>query len=213
MISLELSMVQHNQAESARLAAAMDEFISRGGQVSQVAGPIPAPRPYGYRAAPAPVDSPDRKPLPPRRSKKETMQRLRIVPDIEEAQAKAPAPKAPPADLDRVRELAKTMSQRDVAELTGISRKQLYTMARAYGFEFQPAANGGVANLVHNQSDPVEDAKNVERIKAMRDIGVSQRQAAAHMGIGRTYLRKLLVDFSIDYPAPARNSPAKRVAS
>lgn len=204
MISLELSMVQHNQAESARLAAAMDEFISRGGQVSQVAGPIPAPRPYGYRAAPAPVDSPDRKPLPARRSKKETMQSLRIAPDIEEAQAKVVTQKRPPADLDRVRELAKTMSQRDVAGLTGISRKQLYSMARAYGFEFQAAANGGVANLVHNQSDPVEDAKNVERIKAMRDIGVSRSQAARHMGISTCYLRRLIRDYAIDYPVTKR---------
>jgi transposase len=212
-VSLELSSIQHNQAESARLAAAMDEFLSRGGKVSEVAGPIPAPRPYGYRAAPAPVGSPDRKPLPPRRSKKETMQRLRIVPDIEEAKAKAQTPKAPPADLDRVRELAKTMSQREVAEHTGIHRKQLYSMARAYGFEFQKSAHGGAANLVHNQIDPIKDAKNAERIKAMRDIGVSQRQAAAHMGIGRTYFRKLLVDFRIYYPAPARNAPAKTVAS
>jgi hypothetical protein len=204
MISLELSMVQHNQAESARIAAAMEEFISRGGQVSQVAGPIPAPRPYGYRAAPTPVGSPDRKPLPPRRSKKETMQRLRIAPDIEEAQAKTEKPKAPPADLDRVRELAKTMSQRDVAGLTGISRKQLYSMARAYGFEFQPAANGGVANLVHNQSDPAEDAKNVERITALRDIGASRYQAARHMGISTCYLRRLIRDHDIDYPVTKR---------
>lgn len=132
------------------------------------------------------------------------MQRLRIVPDIEEAQAKAPAPKAPPADLDRVRELAKKMSQSDVAGLTGISRKQLYTMAPAYGFEFQPAANGGVANLVHNQSDPVEDAKNVERIKAMRDIGVSRSQAARHMGISTCYMRRLIRDNDIDYPVTKR---------
>src|SRR5438094_7323174 len=117
MISLELSMVQHNKAESARLAAAMEEFLSTGGQVSHVAGPIPAPRPYSYRTAPAPIESAGRKPLPPRRSKKETMQRLRIVPDIEEAQARAQAPKAPPENLDRVRKLAKTMSQQDVAEI------------------------------------------------------------------------------------------------
>ncbi|SDJ40147.1 hypothetical protein [Pseudomonas abietaniphila] len=204
MISLELSMVRHNQPKSAELAAAMDEYLRRGGQVSEVAGPIPAPRPYGYRTAPAPISSPDRKPLPPRRSKKETMHRLRIVPDIEEAQAKPVKTKAPPADLDRVRELAKTLSQGEVAELTGISRKQLYTMARAYGFEFQPAANGGAANLVHNQSDPAEDAKNVERIEAMRDIGVSRSQAARHMGISTCYLRRLIRDNDIDYPVTKR---------
>jgi hypothetical protein len=200
MISLELSMVQKNQAESARLAAAMAEFISGGGQVSHVASPAPAPRPYGYRTAPAPIASPDRKPLPPRRRKKETMQRLRIVPDIEEAQAKAQAPKAPPADLVRVRELAKTMSQQDVAEITGIHRKQLYNMAHAHGFEFQPATSGGAANLAHNQKDPARDAKNVERIKAFRDIGANRAQTARRMGISTCYLRRLILDYAIDFP-------------
>jgi predicted DNA-binding protein (UPF0251 family) len=204
MISLELSMVRHNQPKSAELAAAMDEYLRRGGQVSEVAGPIPAPRPYGYRTAPTPVESPDRKPLPPRRSKKESMQHLRIVPDIEEAQANPVKLKTPPADLDRVRDLAKTLSQGEVAELTGISRKQLYTMARAYGFEFQRAANGGAANLVHNQSDPVKDARNVERTKALRDIGVSQRKATQHMGISSRYFRRLVRDYKIEYPAAKR---------
>ncbi|WP_282372257.1 hypothetical protein [Pseudomonas sp. PS02290] len=200
MISLELSMVQKNQAESARLAAAMDEFISTGGQVSHVATPPPAPRPYGHRTAPAPFASPDRKPLPPRRSKKETMQRLRIAPDIEEAQAKAQTPKAPPAQLDRVRELAKTMSQGDVAEVTGIHRKQLYNMAHAYGFEFQPAAIGGAANLPKNQKDLARDAKNVERIKAFKEVGLNRAQTARRMDISTCYLRRLILDYAIDFP-------------
>ena len=200
MISLELSLVQRNRAESTRLAVAMDEFISSGGQVSHVASPAPAPRPYGYRTAPAPIASPDRKPLPPRRSKKDTMQRLRITPDIQEAQSKARATKAPPADLDRVRELAKTMSQGDVAEVTGIHRKQLYNMAHAYGFKFQPSASGGAANLPNNQKDPARDARNVERIKAFRDLGVNRAQAARRMGISTCYLRRLIVDYAIDFP-------------
>lgn len=196
MISLELSMVQKNQAESARLAAAMDEFIRTGGQVSHVATPPPAPRPYGYRTAPAPIASPDRKPLAPRRSKKETMQRLRIAPDIEEAQA----PKAPPTALDRVRELAKTMSQGEVAEATGIHRKQLYNMAHGYGFEFQPSANGGAATLPNNQKDLARDARNVERIKAFKEVGVNRAQTARRMGISTCYLRRLILDYGIDFP-------------
>lgn len=128
------------------------------------------------------------------------MQRLRIVPDIEEARAKPVKTKSPPADLDRVRELAKTLSQGEVAELTGISRKQLYTMAHAYGFEFQPAANGGAANLANNQKDLARDAKNVERIKAFRDLGVNRAQAARRMGISTCYLRRLILDHAINFP-------------
>jgi len=212
MISLELSMIQHNQAESARLAAAMDEFISRGGQVSQVAGPIPAPRPYGYRAAPAPVESPNRKPLPPRRSKKETMQRLRIVPDIEEAQAK-PVKTAPLVDHDQIRDMAKTMTQGEVAKATGVSRKKLYTLAKAHGFEFQVSATNPAENLVHNTSNVIEDAKNAVRIKAFRDIGVSRNQAAKHMGISTCYLRRLIRDYAIDFPIAARKQPIRKASA
>lgn len=203
MISLELSMVQHNKAESARLAAAMDEFLSRGGQVSQFVGPIPAPRPYGYRTAPAPVASPDRKPLPPRRSKKAAMQSLRIVPDIEEAQTKT-VKAASLVDPEEIRDMAKSMTQGEVAKAKGISRKKLYTLAKAHGFEFQASATNPAENLVHNTSNVIEDAKNVVRIKALRDIGVSRNQAAKHMGISTCYLRRLIRDYAIDFPAMPR---------
>lgn len=202
MISLNLSTVQERQVESDRLAAAMADFLRRGGQVSELPGPRPAPRPYGYRTAPAPVESPDRKPLPARRSKKETVQHLRIVPDIEQAQAKRQ--KAPPIDLDQVREMAKSMTQSEVVKATGVNRKRLYTLAKANDFEFQPPANNPVDNLIHNTSNVIEDAKNVVRIKALRDLGVTRNQTAKHMGISRCYLQRLIRDYAIDFPVMKR---------
>ncbi|WP_110949190.1 hypothetical protein [Pseudomonas bohemica] len=203
MISLNLSTVQERQVESGRLAAAMADFLRRGGQVSELPGPRSAPRPYRYRTAPAPVESPDRKPVPARRSKKETVQRLRIVPDIEEAQAKT-VKTAPLVDPDQIRDMAKIMTQGEVAKATGVSRKKLYTLAKAHGFEFQESATNPAENLVHNTSNVIEDAKNVVRIKALRDIGVSRNQAAKHMGISTCYLRRLIRDYAIDFPAMPR---------
>lgn len=204
MISLNLSTVQERQVESDRLAAAMADFLRRGGQVSELPGPRPAPRPYGYRTAPTPVESPDRKPLPARRSKKETVQHLRIVPDIEEAQAEKTKPKATPIDPDQVREMAKTMTQSEVVKATGVNRKRLYTLAKANDFEFQPPANNPVDNLIHNTSNVIEDAKNVVRIKALKALGVTRNQAAKHMGISRCYLQRLIRDYAIDFPVMKR---------
>jgi hypothetical protein len=187
MISLELSMVQHNRAESARLTAAMEEFLSRGGQITEKAGPIPVPHPYGRKPA-----ANTRKPPAPRKT--ETRQSIRVVPDIEEARAKKRAD-----DRNRVaevREMAKTMRQRDVAAATGITRKRLHSMALAYGFEFQ-VIHDGADNLVFVRYTPEQEAKMVERITALMSIGVSQRQTFMHLGISSTLLRRLIRDYAI----------------
>jgi hypothetical protein len=191
MISLELSMVHHNRAESARLAAAMEEFLSRGGQITEKAGPIPVPRPYGYSSAVV-----TRQPPAPRKT--ETRKALRVVPDIEEARAKKRADER--NRVAQVREMAKTMRQRDVAAATGIPRKRLHSMALAYGFEFQ-VIHDKADNLVFVRYTPEQEAKMVERITALLANGVSQRQTFMHLGISSTLLRRLIRDYAIPVPA------------
>lgn len=137
MISLELSMVHHNGAESARLADAMDAFMRNGGHVTELESGIARPdaiamkynAPRGEAAA-----------------KTESMQRLRIVPDIEEAAA-----------------------------------KKVVVRARS-------------------RLAPADELKLVERIKTMRDLGVTRKQAAKHMDISDTLLTRLLLDHAINYP-------------
>jgi hypothetical protein len=196
MISNELSTIQNNRSESARLAAAMDEFLSRGGQVIELQPTGNAPRPLWQIAAsvlpvnPAPVKV---------RNRKESMQRLRIAPDIEQAKARA-AKREITDEVRKVMELAKTMTQAQASQETGIHRSQLRKMRQMHQFEFVPPANMGLENLIPNRSDPVADARNVERIKAMRDIGVSRTQAARQMGVSTTLIRRLIKDHEIDYP-------------
>jgi hypothetical protein len=195
MISNELSMVQHNSAISARLASAVDEFLSRGGQIQQAQslGYVPKPVTYGSFA-------------PPGRG----IERARPEPRI------VPKPLAMPTERDfhqlrsdsveklalvaKLRAMAETMTQAEAALETGIHRTQLSRLGRAHGLEFKPAENNGKANLITHRIDPVEDARNVKRLKAMRDIGVSRRQAANRMGISTTLMRRLITDYDIDYP-------------
>ncbi|MEE5060490.1 hypothetical protein V2J93_17005 [Pseudomonas alliivorans] len=141
MISLELSMVQHNRAESARLAKAMEAFMRNGGIVLQLESGIVRPDSIALNYNSSRFDTD---------SKTSSMQRLRIIPDIQEAQAKS---------------------------VEKVKRKSPKP---------KPATE--------------EDLKLVARIKAMRDLGITRKQACKHMQISSTLMTRLIVDYSIDYP-------------
>ncbi|WP_024683691.1 hypothetical protein [Pseudomonas syringae] len=49
-----------------------------------------------------------------------------------------------------------------------------------------------------------EDLKLLERIKAMRDLGVSHFQAEKQTGINRTVIRRIVQKYSLDYPSSSR---------
>ncbi|WP_226489227.1 hypothetical protein [Pseudomonas sp. B20] len=53
-----------------------------------------------------------------------------------------------------------------------------------------------------------EDLKLLERIKAMRDLGVSHFQAEKQTGINRTTIRRIVQKYSLDYPAAAGRNEA-----
>ena len=141
MISLELSMVQHNRAESARLAEATEAFMSSGGSVLQLELGIVRPDAIAMKYNSS-LFGPD--------GKTSSMQCLRIIPDIQEAQAKS-AEKAK----------RKSPAKKPTTE---------------------------------------EDLKLVARIKSMRDLGITRKQACKHMQISSTLMTRLILDYGIDYP-------------
>ncbi|MCK0547886.1 hypothetical protein ACTMQT_19625 [Pseudomonas syringae pv. aptata] len=49
-----------------------------------------------------------------------------------------------------------------------------------------------------------EDLKLLERIKAMRDLGVSHFKAEKLTGINRTVIRRIVQKYSLDYPSSSR---------
>lgn len=51
-----------------------------------------------------------------------------------------------------------------------------------------------------------EDLKLLERIKAMRDLGVSHFQAEKHTGINRTTIRRIVNKYGINYPSSNRSA-------
>lgn len=183
-VSLELSMVQRNQAESARLAAAMSDFLLRGGQISTTPPMQTAPKPYGRKMSATTKATP-------------------------KARKRDRASRAYSAELiDRIAEMAETMTCAQVSEVVNLTQNQLRCMGTRNSFTFAAAGfNAGHSNLVLNQIDHEADAKNVERIKAFRDLGISQRQAQQRMGIGCTMFRRLIADYDIDYPVCVGGKP------
>lgn len=197
MISLELSMVQHNLRESARLAAATEEFLIRGGHIQEAEpfGYVPRPVLYGSYATPGKaVERVKPEPAP-----KQTLRRE--VRDFEKARAES---QEKIALVARLRLMAETMTQKEAAAATGISARKVSRLGEAYGIAFMPAANAGHKNMIPHQKDLVADARNVERIKAMRDLGINRRQASRRMGISSTLMRRLIKDYEIDYPVSKR---------
>jgi hypothetical protein len=92
-----------------------------------------------------------------------------------------------------VQEMAKTMTCREVSAATGMAQTTLWTMAQREEFKFLPDTMG----KPNARSD---DAKLIERITALRDVGLTRHQVEKQMGIGSGTLRRIIDDYDIDFP-------------
>jgi len=176
-VSMEHSTIQYNSLQSAIINAQVEEFLRKGGEISSTAPFRPAPRPFGRQ-------SPEVACLRRVEAKKRVGFEAKHSPEL----------------IKSIKEMSVTMTQEQVAEKTGLNANQLYSLANFHDFRFKAAENSGHSNLLSPVIDEVRDLQNVERMKALRDVGVTRRQAARHMGIGNTMFSRLLRDYSIDYP-------------
>lgn len=174
MISLELSTIQHNHSAQAMLDAAKADFLAHGGRIHVVDRTASTDRStlkYGYAGPESGL-----------------MGRVKALTDKESD------------EVERIRGMATTMTMRDVIQATGMGRSKLRIMASNYGFKFQ-SGTAQRAEAIHSfQVDPVKDARNVERLKAFFAAGLSRPQAARHMGVSMTLVRRLIAQYQIDYP-------------
>ncbi|MBI6601896.1 hypothetical protein [Pseudomonas sp. S4_EA_1b] len=97
----------------------------------------------------------------------------------------------------RIREMAPTMSRRDICEKEGITIGVLKGIAGRYGITFpirpkQPSPP--------NKVDSIIDAFLVVRIGECIAAGVSQNQCSIKLKISSTLLRRLIKEYEIDYP-------------
>ncbi|MDY7559910.1 hypothetical protein QN366_05090 [Pseudomonas sp. CCC3.2] len=200
MISNVLSMVRQNSIESARLASAVNEFLSRGGQIQQAQafGYVPKPVTYGSFAPPGKgIERALPIPKAPALPAGKTFWKSKAASD-----AKALL-------VEKLRIMSRTMTQTEAAKSVGTSVSTVGRAGIEHGFAFRPAPNNGHKNVTLCRIDPAVDARNVERIKAMRNLGVSRRQAARQMGIGGELMLRLIADYDIDFPVLDKSSSGK----
>jgi hypothetical protein len=190
MISMELSTVQQNTARSADLAQATAAFLATGGSIRTLEGPVfrpkPEAKPYGRQTAPLPK-------LKPKRAKTQVRRASSLRTEVNDAL------------LQQIRDLAPVSSKMKVERETGISRYLLNRLAKEHGFEFKK--HDPNPNLRPPTIDPVADALNVLRVKALRDQGLARKQAAAAMGVSHNLVARLIRDYAIDFPT---RQPGKR---
>jgi len=92
-----------------------------------------------------------------------------------------------------IAEMAKTMTCREVSVAVGLAQTTLWSISQREEFKFVPDAMG----KPNARSD---DAKMIERITALRDVGLTRHQVEKQMGIGSGTLRRIIDDYDIDFP-------------
>lgn len=170
-------MSEHSpQTYSARMAeieATKAEFFARGGQINESAAANYVPRP------PAIPGQPSELKLQRQARAQAEYARTRALIEARQAQE------------DLVRSLAATMTYAQAIAASGLSQPTLYRIAKAGGFSFQPDPRLGRGERTYVD----------ERLKALRDVGLSRHAAAKQMGISGTVLTRLLTMYEISYPS------------
>lgn len=158
------------------LEAAKAAFFASGGQLVVLEG-------FTYR------------PLPQRRH-----------PKPKKKPARAPVQKAPSdhasrvrARIDRITELAKTMTCAEAAKFLGETKGALWAVASREGFRFfSPAKPARPAKT--NPGPSQEDRDMAIKIIALRDAGKSRCRVTVELGIGNCRLVRILETFGIEFP-------------
>lgn len=181
MISLELSSIQHNSAESARLAAAIEEYQRKGGVIRRVE--TTAFRPTdANNGLPAVVIG--RKALSIKPSAK-AMEHKRVKLGSKAERMAEHDARVLPQIIDL---LARHIPHTTIADTVGVSRSVLRRIFRTH--------NIGDSTKSSTAAEKVA----IERIKAIHDLGCSRHACCLKLNITDAKLNQLLTDWEIEYP-------------
>ncbi|MFV3319386.1 hypothetical protein [Pseudomonas sp. NY15374] len=158
------------------LEAAQAAFFASGGQIIVLEG-------FTYQ------------PLPPRRRPKPKKKPAKVI------EQKAPTDHASKvrARVNRIAELAKTMTCTEVANLLGESKGAMWGVAAREGFRFFSPPKPP-RPVVEKPGPSLEDRELADKIIALRDEGRSRCGVTVELGIGNCRLVRLLALFDIDFP-------------
>lgn len=224
MISLELSMVQHNRFESARLAVAMEEFLSRGGQVTELGVTTFNPAPFNNEVLPP--SSKVSKAVKIAKSEKALAYEREIAERLKGYTTRGIAVAAKEMHLStrRLNFIAEAYGVTLAATHSDSARRRAQAENKRLAPIIQEMFKAGrtqmevVRELGLNRDrlrkmaktegfelpgmvDEHEDRKLIERITAFRDLGLARSVCAKRIGISPKKLIRIIEAYDIDFPA------------
>ena len=164
-------LTQSYAQRQASLEQAKAAFLAKGGVIEVIAGFVYKPMPD----------------LAPRGSASRVLEL-------------APEQALPAPDVEHVKGLAASHTIRDVIKLTGLRRGELRSMAQRHGFKFASGKRQMAEWTLNRCVDRDQDARDVERLKAFAQIGVTRSQAAKQIGYSLCKVTRLITQFDIDFP-------------
>lgn len=170
MISILQNEVERLRGASCALAHDIEAFLNRGGTIQVLEGP-------SFKLPPVRHE-------PPPTLKVETVRNHKSKSSFYYDQFTERM-----EFVSSIREMAKTMSIDQAMAATGRSES---TMRRA-SFE-------GELSFQSRCIDRENDLRLVERLSALRDVGLSRRMACVQVEISPTLLRRLELDYDFVYP-------------
>jgi hypothetical protein len=201
-ISNDLNMVRELDPQRHELALLQEAYLGKGGTIEVLEGP-------SFRPPPARHEPPPRKKMPKPVPKAETTVWLDKMAqrDIEREERIAQRAKDKADLIELIRNLAANMTQAEAMAHTGMDRRKLHSIAKQNGFSFKKSSYAPTSNLRPWVPDEARDAKNAERIKAFKELGLTRNQATEKLGVNYRAFSRLLGKFEIDYPKTGRGGP------
>lgn len=105
---------------------------------------------------------------------------------------------------DRILELSPEMNKEDVAKQLGIGYDRMTRICKMFNINLLQFRRKRTANASSYATSPEEDSILVKRIKALAEVGLTRRDAAAQVRIGYSRLSRLIRDHGIEFKAYKR---------
>lgn len=125
--------------------------------------------------------------------KHKTLSERRQPPNFQSPMAKSDTE----VQVCRIRDLAKTLSRRQICMREGITLGVLKGIASRYGIKFPVKAK---MPSPPNKADAGREALLLIRVKECIALGVSRQQCCITLKISSTLLYRLIKDYAIEYP-------------
>lgn len=170
MISILQNEVERRRGASNELAHNIEAFLNSEGTIKVLEGPIFKPKPPRHEPPPKPKAEPVKNP------------KGRSSFYYEQFNARMEF-------VSSIKELAKTMSIDQAMAATGRSESAMRRASFEGEFTFQ-------SRCINNEND----LKLIERLTALRDIGLSRRMACIQVEISGNLLIRLEKDYDFVYP-------------